>query len=55
MNCILTGSAHARSVELLARLLVAAALGAIIGVNRERRDWAAGLRTHMLVCVWVPY
>lgn len=35
--------------EMALRLLLAAALGAIIGINREHREWAAGLRTHMLV------
>lgn len=38
-------------LEVLIRLGLATALGAIIGFNRERLDWAAGLRTHMLVCV----
>ncbi len=33
------------------RLLMAAALGSVIGFERERLSWAAGLRTHMLVCV----
>lgn len=33
------------------RLLLAAVLGAVIGINRGRLEWAAGLRTHMLVCV----
>ncbi|MEO6799970.1 MAG: MgtC/SapB family protein [Rhodanobacter sp.] len=37
--------------EILIRLLLAAVLGAVIGVNRGRLEWAAGLRTHMLVCV----
>src|SRR5258705_5169702 len=37
--------------ETLARLLVAAALGSLIGFERERLLWAAGIRTHMLVCV----
>jgi len=37
--------------EIGARLLLAALLGAVIGVNRGRLEWAAGLRTHMLVCV----
>ena len=37
--------------EILARLLLAAVLGGVIGLDRERREWAAGLRTHMLVCV----
>ncbi|KXU88304.1 methyltransferase [Paraburkholderia monticola] len=37
--------------ELIARLVLAAALGSVIGFERERLSWAAGLRTHMLVCV----
>jgi len=37
--------------ELLLRLLIAAVLGSIVGADRERLVWAAGLRTHMLVCV----
>lgn len=39
------------NVELIARLLLSAALGSAIGFERERLVWAAGLRTHMLVCV----
>ena len=37
--------------EIAIRLLLAAALGAVIGYDRERHTWAAGLRTHMLVCL----
>lgn len=37
--------------EMLARLGLAACLGSVIGVERERLQWTAGLRTHMLVCV----
>lgn len=37
--------------ELVLRLLAAAGLGSLIGAERERLVWAAGLRTHMLVCV----
>ena len=37
--------------ELLIRLLAAAALGSLVGFERERLLWAAGIRTHMLVCV----
>jgi len=33
------------------RLLIAAWLGGVIGINREHHEWAAGLRTHILVCV----
>jgi putative Mg2+ transporter-C (MgtC) family protein len=36
--------------EIIARLLLAAGLGSLIGAERERLIWAAGLRTHMLVC-----
>jgi putative Mg2+ transporter-C (MgtC) family protein len=39
------------NIELVARLVMAAALGSVIGFERERLAWAAGLRTHMLVCV----
>jgi putative Mg2+ transporter-C (MgtC) family protein len=39
------------NVELIGRLLLAALLGSLIGFERERLSWAAGLRTHMLVCV----
>lgn len=37
--------------EVAVRLLAAAALGGAVGWERERKDGAAGLRTHMLVCV----
>lgn len=36
---------------ILLRLLLAALLGGVIGYERQRHDWAAGLRTHMLVCL----
>ena len=39
------------NLEILARLLLAALLGSAIGFERERLLWAAGIRTHMLVCV----
>jgi len=39
------------NVEMLLRLGLAAALGSVIGIERERLQWTAGLRTHMLVCV----
>lgn len=38
-------------LEIIERLLVAAAFGSIIGFERERLLWAAGIRTHMLVSV----
>jgi putative Mg2+ transporter-C (MgtC) family protein len=37
--------------DTLMRLLGAAVLGSLIGFERERLLWAAGIRTHMLVCV----
>src|ERR1700722_5398188 len=37
--------------DMLIRLITAAALGSLIGLERERVLWAAGIRTHMLVCV----
>lgn len=38
------------NVEMIARLALAALFGSIVGLERERLLWAAGLRTHMLVC-----
>lgn len=37
--------------DIVLRLLTAAALGSLIGLERERLLWTAGIRTHMLVCV----
>lgn len=37
--------------EIVIRLLLASLFGGFIGWERERKDWAAGLRTHMMVCV----
>lgn len=39
------------SIEIILRLVAAAILGSVIGFERERLSWAAGLRTHMLVAV----
>jgi putative Mg2+ transporter-C (MgtC) family protein len=39
------------NLDTLERLLCAAALGSLIGFERERLLWSAGIRTHMLVCV----
>lgn len=36
---------------LLVRILVAAALGGIVGIERELRDQPAGFRTHILLSV----
>ena len=35
--------------RVIARMLAAALLGAVVGIQRERTGKAAGLRTHMLV------
>jgi putative Mg2+ transporter-C (MgtC) family protein len=36
-------------LELVLRLVVAAVLGGLVGLERERLEWAAGMRTHALV------
>ena len=41
----------AQLTRIVVRLLLAAALGAVLGYERERRGKAAGLRTHMLVAI----
>lgn len=38
-------------LQMVLRLLLAAGLGAAIGYQRERAGKAAGLRTHILICV----
>jgi putative Mg2+ transporter-C (MgtC) family protein len=38
-------------VRILVRLLLAAALGGMLGYERERKGKAAGVRTHMLVAM----
>ncbi|HEY6978485.1 MAG TPA: MgtC/SapB family protein [Chitinophagaceae bacterium] len=37
--------------ETILRLFIAVILGGLVGIERQRYDWAAGLRTHMLVCL----
>lgn len=37
--------------ELLVRVVVAAALGGILGIERQLKDQPAGFRTHMLVAM----
>lgn len=37
--------------EILLRLVLASVFGALVGMERERKNWSAGLRTHMMVCV----
>ena len=38
-----------QATQVLVRLLVAAVLGGLLGLQRERQGKAAGIRTHMLV------
>lgn len=38
-------------LSMFLRLLIAALCGAIIGISRGRRQHAAGMRTHLLVCI----
>lgn len=37
--------------EITLRLILASVFGAAIGLERERKNWTAGMRTHMMVCV----
>jgi putative Mg2+ transporter-C (MgtC) family protein len=39
------------SLEVFLRLALATLLGGVIGITRSRKEWAAGMRTHMLVSV----
>lgn len=39
-----------QNIEFFARLVVACACGALIGVERSRRFKEAGIRTHIIVC-----
>lgn len=41
----------AEAVRMVVRLMMAAALGGILGYDRERAGKSAGLRTHMLVAL----
>lgn len=36
---------------IVLRLVLASVLGAVIGLERERKNWSAGMRTHMMVCL----
>jgi putative Mg2+ transporter-C (MgtC) family protein len=44
-------AAHHMAVASVARLIVAAVLGCVIGLERELRHKAAGLRTNMFICM----
>ena len=38
--------------EMILRLVVAALLGALVGLERERLEWAAGMREPTLLYRW---
>lgn len=44
-------SSYIDEKEILIRIGVAAILGGIVGLEREQKEWVAGLRTHILVTV----
>lgn len=50
-DAISASRTHIPEIEIFARLVLAIAFGAIIGVDRELRDHSAGLRTHMLTAL----
>lgn len=39
------------NVDLVLRLFLSVILGGLVGIERERKNHAAGLRTHILVCL----
>ena len=39
------------TAQILFRLLLAAVLGGMVGLEREKHEKAAGFRTHILVCI----
>ena len=44
-------SSHIDEKEILIRIIAAAILGGIVGIEREQKEWVAGLRTHIIVTV----
>jgi putative Mg2+ transporter-C (MgtC) family protein len=51
LNALDAGQTATHEMEIVLRLLLAAAAGAAIGVEREMKDRPAGLRTHMLTAL----
>jgi putative Mg2+ transporter-C (MgtC) family protein len=45
----------AQMARVAIRLIVAALLGAVVGIQRERVGKSAGIRTHMLVCMGTAF
>ena len=39
------------SIQIVFRLILAGILGGMVGFERERREKAAGFKTHILVCI----
>ena len=39
------------NIEFIIKILLATALGALVGFEREKRQMPAGFRTNMLVCI----
>ena len=50
MDLINTSFLHNKEVVMVIRLVVAAILGGIVGIERGSGDRPAGFRTHILVC-----
>jgi putative Mg2+ transporter-C (MgtC) family protein len=42
---------YAEAIRVSLRLLLAAVLGGLLGIDRKKAGKAAGIRTHMLVCL----
>ncbi len=45
------GTVYGTSIELIVKLVIATALGALVGFERETKRRPAGFRTNMLVCL----
>lgn len=48
---LISGSAETTEIIAALRLLLAAFMGGILGIERTRKLRPAGLRTYMLVCI----
>ena len=51
MNVMDMGVLYGIEIEIVLRILLAAALGALVGFEREQRRKPAGIRTNALVCL----
>lgn len=50
-DLIMNSPWHIDTFHITARLLLAVLLGGLVGLEREQNNHAAGLRTHILVCL----